>query len=129
MPSPVDHRTSAELVLSPPEPPNVVPIAVVDAEPRIRMTPRGEAVLAADRLRRLVEALPREDREELAPILADLSYTTAKAAVVDDGTLRIDRWTSWMVTRVGRAWQDLSPAQRERLAPRLLAIAEGVNGG
>jgi hypothetical protein len=85
--------------------------------------------MATIRLRQQIEALPRADQEELAPMLADLSYLTAKAAVVDDGTLRIDQWARWMVTRIRRVWRDLSDEQRARLAPELLAIAEGQPDG
>lgn len=86
---------------------------------------RTSVALDLGRLRRAVDALPPTERAELAPAAAELAYTTARAAMVEDGPFRLDEWAGWIIARLRRIFEDLPPAQRERLAPSLVAIAEG----
>lgn len=79
------------------------------------LTPLGDAVLAALRLRMQIDTLSDADRRKLAPRLNEL---TADVAAIPGATTDANA-ARWLLDRFTAFWGRLSPTERAQLAPEL----------
>lgn len=84
-----------------------------------QLTPLGDAVLAALRLRTLVDTLSVTDRRKLAPRLNELTADVA----AHPGLSTDAHCARWLLDRLTGVWDRLSATERAALAPELRQMA------